>query len=1059
VEALDARVLLSSAALHDGLPDAGRARAGLGVFDGGVPAVLTVDSPLDRDDGNYSAGHLSLREAVQLANSDPDPTTIRFARSLATGRLSILSLTRVGDISEGNSALAITTPITIQGPAGARGIMLSGPGRQGDLRLFVVQAGGDLTLENLTLTGWASDSSGGTLYVEREGTAALTSCTISNSFAVADGGAIFNNGTLTLTTSTLSGNRAHYGGGLMNYGEATLIGSTLANNRAVDGAGFNSGGDTGTSGGGVTLTNCRLSDNKAEDRGGGFLIRYSTATLTNCTIVGNTAYEGGGLANFGGIPRLNQTKITMNSAIFGGGIYSAPGVNPVQAGGTDVSSVAQLTSCTVTNNYARQGPNQLQIFGLGLSTWGVGTFGDSLGPAPAPVGVTIVTAPDGIRYALTRGKNLLRQFPDSGWTILDDRVLEYKIAPNGDIYWLNDRRELYRAQAGYGGTIIGGGVQSFAMDQNGTVYQINNLMGPGNYAGYRSLTAPLLDPVEEVSSGPSYCTSPPSLEELHQAFSLPPNDGVHPTIGNVRFVTELIADYVLDSQNFPNVGLARMHVCQYKCTAYYDAFLNGVTLGVIYIDKNHLVRAAASLDRMKTSHLQVGNLGDFPTSVVPGYILSPDDQVRSLITAPDGTIYKLGADYDGDHRVGQTPLPQILWRLPPGGQWQQVFYVTKFAIAADSTLFAINAKVTLDEHLEPVGVIHELKSLPPGSTEWTTLATDAESFSLAPDGTAYALNESHELRRLSPGSSRWTTLDTGVQSYSMAPDGTVYELNDRQQLKRLVGDAGWSLLDRGVQSFSMADDGTIYELNGRHQLKRLTGRSQWTVLDVGVQSFTRGVDGTVYSLDKRRRLKQLTARDHWTVLEVGVQAFVVRPNAFQHVYVLSDDHELRVLEAGDWSSTLQSDVVSLTIDDHFNGTVRARDASGRLSLYGSAFNTAPILDPVYEGGIVFCLDVPSPGEIARVAGMASSNQFLPGSGRGEGTYLVPNSPYSNMEFNIEPIIDETDPARIFPNIGPARLHHCHYRCTVTYDDNRVAGRQELVVYIDHDHLIRAPFGF
>jgi hypothetical protein len=1054
-EALDARVLLSSATLHDGLPDARRARADLGVFDGGVPAVLTVDSPLDRDDGNYSAGHLSLREAVQLANFDPDPTTIRFDRSLATGRSSTLSLTHVGDVSEGNSALAITTPITIQGPAGARGITLSGPGRQGDLRLFVVQAGGDLTLENLTLTGWASDSSGGTLYVEREGTAALTSCTISNSFAVADGGAIFNNGTLTLTTSTLSDNRAHYGGGLMNYGEATLIGSTLANNRAVDGAGFNSGGDTATVGGGgdVTIIGGRIFGNEAVDRGGGFLIRNANATLINCTLYKNTSYEGGGFSIFGGIAHLNRTTITKNVANYGGGIYSSQSVDPAHPGGLDIPALTELSNCTIDDNHAIQGPNRFDITGISLQPNGSGTFGASLGPAPSPVGVPIVTAPDGIRYALTRGKDLLRQFPGSGWTILDDRVLEYKIAPNGDIYWLNDRRELYRSQAGYGGTIIGGEVQSFAMDQNGTVYQINNLMGPGNYAAYRSLTAPLLDPVT-LYDDPStiFCVDPPTGDEVIQALSLG-----GPDILNVRVTVEPIADYALASQNFPNVGLARMHVCQYKCTVYYETYLNGQAEGIIYIDRNHLERYVPSQAKVSVPPRETANQVAATTlASIPYSSFSRDDGVRSLTVAADGTIYKLGGDYDGFHDYGVHPLPLVLWRLPPGGQWQPMSHVSHFAIGADSTVYAINVKTRIDMDPTPIEVAtYELQRLRSGSAEWTTLATNVRlSFALAPDGTLYALNESHELQRLSPGSTRWSTLDTGVQSFAMAPDGTLYELNDRHQLKRLIGRGGLSILDRGVQSFSMADDGTLFLLNGRHQLLRLTGRSQWTVLDVGVQSFARGVDGTVYSLDDRHRLKQLTARDHWTVLYVGVQSFVVRPNAFQHVYVLGRNHDLKVLEAGYSWRLLQAEVESLSIDN-FNGTVlpypaygtvRVRDASGRVSLYGGSASeavTAPILDPV-EGDDtpIFCVDPPTIDEIVRIG------QFPPW-----------NSPYSNFEFNVEAIVDETDPARIFPNIGPARLHHCHYRCTVTYDDNRVAGRQELVVYIDHDHLIRAPFGF
>ena len=81
-----------------------------------------------------------------------------------------------------------------------------------------------------------------------------------------------------------------------------------------------------------------------------------------------------------------------------------------------------------------------------------------------PAGNLIVTAADGIRYALTPDRLLLRQFPGGNWSILDDLVQSYKIAPHGEIYWLNDRGDLYRSQAGSAGDLIGQVVQSFAMD-------------------------------------------------------------------------------------------------------------------------------------------------------------------------------------------------------------------------------------------------------------------------------------------------------------------------------------------------------------------------------------------------------------------------------------------------------------------------------------------------------------------------------------------------------------------------------------------------------------------
>ena len=1087
----------------------------------------------------------------------------------------------------------VTGSITIVGPTGANGLTLAGTGKSGDLRLFEVMDGGELTLENLTLTKWASDNSGGAIYVERGGTATLTRCTIANSFAAADGGAIFNNGTLNLMDSTLIGNEATNGGGFMNYGAATLNGSTLTNNRAsVDGGGFNSGKET--YGGPVTLTDCRVSGNKAGDRGGGFILFRSSAVLTNCTLSGNSAHEGGGLANFGDIV-LNGTTIQGNSAADGGGLFNAPHNVPEQVGGGDGdssvtanhcnftgnsakrggglfnASTATLTDCVLTDNRAdlgggilnearnptlNNGHGSLAISGtllsknravfaggglfingnaliettaftqnrasrggavfndlgstelvggavtknvsssgaalfnhLGVLSFNGASVKSSPGPVPlgtaAPQGVRIVKGPDGIRYALLRNHNLLRQLPGCSWTVLDDAVLEYKIAPNGDIYWLNDRRELYRAQAGYAGNILGAGAQ-LAMDENGTVYELSSLIAPGNFARFRSLTAPLLDPLEEaIDPGvPSFCLEYPTGEEILSAARLG-------EIQNLRYVIEPIADSFDAPRYFPKVGLAQMHVCQYKITMYFDAILDDrnadETSSIIYIDKNHLHRFVAgqhsqgNISRLAADHAAGGALVSGPAlsgnttapslaSAVP-YDPSNDYWVserytgnngRSLVTAPDGTIYFWGSDQDGHHTLGSYWVPLVLNRLSPGKNWEVLFPVFQFAVDSKSTLYTLNGG-------------HELQSLRSRSTRWTTLDTDVQSFSLASDGTLYALNANHELRSLRSGATHWKTVATGVQSFSMAPDGTIYTLNNLQQLQRLKNRTQWSVLDRGVQSFSMADDGTLYELNDRHQLKKLTGGSRWTVLDAGVQSFTRELDGSVYVLDDHHQLKRLTARDHWILIDAGVESFVVAPNFFQNLYVLNDNHELKYLETGYTPVIVQRDVVSLTIDRDRPFAVHARDSVGRDWMYSYGSGAAPVLDPVEgEHELLLCLDPPSPDEVVRFSHLATSDiqyfptspEFAAGSIRLDSNAGIsagltsrftydPTSPFSNFRIAVEPLVDNAETIGVFPFVGPARLHHCHYKATIYFDSPD--GPQQQVLFLDHDHLIRAPF--
>ena len=70
-----------------------------------VSLSLVVDTLADENDGDNSPGHLSLREAIDLANANPMPDTISFDPSLAGGTIHLT----LGE-------LAITDSVTILGP-------------------------------------------------------------------------------------------------------------------------------------------------------------------------------------------------------------------------------------------------------------------------------------------------------------------------------------------------------------------------------------------------------------------------------------------------------------------------------------------------------------------------------------------------------------------------------------------------------------------------------------------------------------------------------------------------------------------------------------------------------------------------------------------------------------------------------------------------------------------------------------------------------------------------------------------------------------------------------
>jgi hypothetical protein len=67
----------------------------------------------------------------------------------------------------------------------------------------------------------------------------------------------------------------------------------------------------------------------------------------------------------------------------------------------------------------------------------------------------------------------------------------------------------------------------------------------------------------------------------------------------------------------------------------------------------------------------------------------------------------------------------------------------------------------------------------------------------------------------------------------------------------------------------------------------------------------------------------------------------------------------------------------------------------------------------------------------------------------------------NLQIVKERLVDKIDPPRFYPLVGPAQLHHCHWKCTIYYVETVDSGypfpfqckrpRVE-VVYIDRDHL-------
>jgi len=120
------------------------------------------------------------------------------------------------------------------------------------------------------------------------------------------------------------------------------------------------------------------------------------------------------------------------------------------------------------------------------------------------------------------------------------------------------------------------------------------------------------------------------------------------------------------------------------------------------------------------------------------------------------------------------------------------------------------------------------------------------------------------------------------------------------------------------------------------------------------------------------------------------------------------------------------------------------------------YNRVPILGPLTEGGPVTALDPPSDDEVMRALEEIHHVQG--------GFPFLHEVQRNNVRIVKEPIADYVDPPRVYPLIGPAQLHHAHYKCTVYYSETTRVGwplphtltdeDSREVIYIDHNHFHR-----
>ena len=378
-------------------------------------ATFTVNSIADAtaDDGDTT-----LREALALADANAGADTIEFDASLAGQTITL-----------GGSELILSSDVTIDGDVDGDNkadITVSGNNAS---RVFNATAGTS-ALDSLTITSGqaAQGQSGGGLYVGNSATVTITASTLTGNRAGngangiqgsdADyfgsvpgsdgthggaggaGGAAFvaGGGALNVISSSLIGNAAGSGGQGGNGGNGVELfpGSFYYNagNGGQGGTGGDGGGLFAASGGSLSILNTTLSGNASGSAGNGGSGGYTGPRYTSgYGGASGTAGMGGGISGHGSLTIANSTITGNNGGVAAFGTASL--TNSIVLGNTggDVSGVGTVTASVTSGDASTIFANV---------SGGAGVLADNGGPVQ-----TIALRADSSNVALDIGTSTL----------------------------------------------------------------------------------------------------------------------------------------------------------------------------------------------------------------------------------------------------------------------------------------------------------------------------------------------------------------------------------------------------------------------------------------------------------------------------------------------------------------------------------------------------------------------------------------------------------------------------------------------------------------------------
>jgi fibronectin-binding autotransporter adhesin len=344
----------------------------------------------------------SLRWAITEANANPGADTIDTIE--LQGSTSIphdINLTL-----NGTALPTITDDLAIIGHTGSGfeigRLIVSG----NDLsRVLAINSGVTVSLSGLTITnGNAASGNGGAIH--NQGTLSLFNTTILESEAVSGGG-IYSTGALNITGSNISDNRANRGGGVFQTGPTlNVTDSVLGGNHAGPANGVAQGGGIFVLGGTTTLERTVVQFNTAiggngtpglagfAGEGGGLYMENTSVMLVDTTIRSNEARGGNGGAGATGSTGTNAPPVPVGAEGGRGGDAGNGAAGGQGAGGGVylVNAFATSLRSTISENLATGGAGGAGGQG---GTGGMGSAGRNAVPDTFGASVLIHATPGG----------------------------------------------------------------------------------------------------------------------------------------------------------------------------------------------------------------------------------------------------------------------------------------------------------------------------------------------------------------------------------------------------------------------------------------------------------------------------------------------------------------------------------------------------------------------------------------------------------------------------------------------------------------------------------------